>query len=70
MYFDVSMHYRVLFNEDAFIENLLNSGSMKEKLLFLPLNLVFRIRANDFTVLSKSDLEDQSELNQNIVKEN
>ena len=46
VYFDVSMHYRVLFNEDVFIDSLLNSGSMKEKLLFLPLNLVFRVRAD------------------------
>ena len=70
VYFDVSMHYRVLFNEDAFAESLLNSGSMKEKLLFLPLNLVFRIRTDVEPEMSHTELEDQSEILHQTGKEN
>ena len=47
VYFDVVMHHRVLFDEEAFQESLLASGSMNERLLFSPLNLVFRFMADN-----------------------
>ena len=41
------MHHRVLFDEEAFQESLLASESMNERLLFTPLNLVFRLMADN-----------------------
>ena len=45
--FDVVMHHRMIFDETAFQESLLTSQSMNERLLFTPLNLVFRLMADN-----------------------
>ena len=47
LYFEVAMHDRVLFDEAAFKECLMTSESMKERLLFTPLNLVFHLMVDD-----------------------
>ena len=41
IYYEVSLRSSLVFNEEAFRESLLNFGSLQERVLFLPLNLVF-----------------------------
>ena len=46
LYFEIPAHNREFFDEELFRESLLNNGSIREKLMFLPLNLVFKLTDN------------------------
>ena len=44
VYHEINVRYEVMFNEEIFARSLLSSTSMEEKLIFVPLNLVFWFR--------------------------
>ena len=46
LYFEIPAHNKEYFDEELFRASLVNNGSIREKMMFLPLNLVFKLTDN------------------------